>query len=90
MFVAVVCELSNDDHVRAIDILLKEYGFSEIMSRLYESVTLKEKFLSRLKRDIDRRTDSFDIVRIYQYPMEDTLIITTLRDKHWKRIVIKK
>ncbi len=90
MFVAVACELSNDDHLFAVDLLLKEYGFTEVMKNLYESVKLKEKVLSRLKRDLDRRTDAFDIIRIYQYPLEDTLVITTLRDKHWKRIVVRK
>ncbi len=89
MFVAISCELSNDDHILAIELLMKEYGFTEVMKNLYESVKLKETVLSRLKRDIDRRTDSFDIVRMYQYPLEGTLIITTLRDKHWKRTVIK-
>ncbi len=90
MFVAVACELSNDDHLFAVDLLLKEYGFTEVIKNLYESAKLKEKVLSRLKRDLDRRTDAFDIIRIYQYPLEDTLVITTLRDKHWKRIVVRK
>jgi len=90
MFVAVALELSNDDHIFAVDLLLKEYGFTEVIKNLYESVKLKENVLSRLKRDIDRRTDAFDIVRIYQYPLEDTLVITTLKDKHWKRIVVNK
>ncbi len=90
MFVAISCELSNDDHILAINILMKEYGFNEVMKNHYESAKLKEEVLSRLKRDIDRRTDSFDIVRIYQYPLEDTLVITSLMDKHWRRIVVKK
>ncbi len=90
MFVSICCELSNDDHAMAINLLMKEYGFTEVVKNLFESVKLKEEVLSRLKRDIDRRTDSFDIVRIYQYPLEDTLVITTLRDKHWKRTVVRK
>ncbi len=90
MFVAISCELANDDHVLAIQLLMKEYGFTEVVKNLFESVKLKEEVLSRLKRDIDRRTDSFDVVRMYQYPLEETLVITTLRDKHWKRTVVKK
>ncbi len=90
MFVAVALELSNDDHIFAVDLLLQEYGFTEVIKNHYESVKLKENVLSRLKRDIDRRTDAFDIVRIYQYPLEDTFVITTLKDKHWKRTVVNK
>ena len=90
MFVSISCELANDDHILAIQLLMKEYGFTEVVRNLFESAKLKEEVLSRLKRDIDRRTDSFDIIRIYQYPLEDTLVITTLRDKHWKRTVVKK
>lgn len=89
MFVSIICEISNDDHKIAVKHLLSEYGFKQIFENLYESMTIKEKELARLKRDIDRRTDSYDSVRIYQYPLEDGLVITTLRDKRWRRIVVK-
>ena len=49
-----------------------------------------EKELARLKRDIDRRTDAYDSVRIYQYPLDDVLVITTLRDKRWRRVIVKQ
>ena len=90
MFVSIVCEISNDDHKIAVKNLLIEYGFKQIFEILYESVTIKEKELARLKRDIDRRTDSYDSVRIYQYPLDDVLVITTLRDKRWRRVVVKQ
>jgi CRISPR-associated protein Cas2 len=90
MFVSIICEISNDDHKIAVENLLIEYGFKQIFEILYESVTIKEKELARLKRDIDRRTDSYDSVRIYQYPIDNVLVITTLRDKRWRRVVVKK
>ena len=89
MFVSIICEISNDDHMLAIKHLLIEYGFKQVFELLYESVTIKEKELTRLKRDIDRRTDSYDSVRMYQYPLDDVLVITTLRDKRWRRVVVK-
>ncbi len=88
MFVAVVCELADDDHKRDVYELLRQYGFKNVYRDLFESVTIKESILPRLKRDIDRRTDSYDRVRIYQYPLEDTLVITSLDGKRWRRTVL--
>ena len=90
MFVSVICEISNDDHKIAVKNLLMEYGFKQVFEILYESATIKEKELARLKRDIDRRTDAYDSVRIYQYPLDETLVITTLRDKRWRRVIVKR
>jgi len=42
-----------------------------------------------LKRDIDRLTDSYDAVRIYQYPLENTLQISTLKDKKWRKLIVR-
>ena len=90
MFVSVICEISNDDHKIAVKNLLMEYGFKQVFEILYESATIKEKELARLKRDIDRRTDAYDSVRIYQYPLDETLVITALREKRWRRFNIRK
>ncbi len=89
MFVSVVCEISNDDHKIAVKHLLFEYGFKPVFEMLYESTTIKERELARLKRDIDRRTDSYDSVRIYQYPIDGVLVITTLSNKRWRRLSLK-
>ena len=35
--------------------------------------------------DLDRATDSYDRVRFYQYPFDDTLVITDLETKKWRR-----
>lgn len=90
MFVSVNCEFSDDDHRKAIQELLKQYGFIEVISDLFESVKIIEKDLARLKRDIDRSTDYYDKIRIYQYPLNSTLVITSLENKRWRRIVMQQ
>lgn len=88
MFVAVATELSSDDQQIAVDNMLTQYGFKKIHERLYESVTITDQTLLRLKRDIDHITDYYDSVRFYQYPMDDVLVITHLQNKKWRRTVV--
>ena len=89
MFVAVVCEYSSDDHRETVGRLMRQYGFRQVYDCLFESMTIREQTLSRLKRDLDRATDSFGGFRFYQYPLEDTLTITNLSKKKWRRILLK-
>jgi CRISPR-associated protein Cas2 len=90
MFVAVACDFSNPDHKDAISDLLLQYGFKRVFGSLFESAAIDEPSLTRLKIDIDRGTDSYDTIRIYQYPMENTLVVTSLEKKKWvkSRIVV--
>ena len=89
MFVAVSFELTNEDSVEELENLLGLYGFSEQHKALWESTKIKEKYLSRLKRDIDRHTDYYDTVRLYQYPLEGYLVLTSLKYKRWTRVTVK-
>ena len=89
MFVAVACDIANDDHREEVYRLLQVYGLSKIQENLYESVSITENTLSRLKRDIDKTTDSYDSVRFYQFPLEGTLGITSLKRKQWRRTMFK-
>jgi len=89
VFVSVVVEPGSDGRLEEIDALLEQYGFKEIQKGLWESTSIMEKYLSRLKRDIDRKTDSYDKVRMYQYPLDNDLAITSLIQKRWKRILVK-
>ncbi len=89
MFVSVVCDIGSEDNQHAVFEVLKMYGFKEIMENVFESTKIKEDTLLRLKRDIDKNTDQYDKIRFYQYPMEETFIITFLARKRWKKIVIK-
>ena len=33
-------------------------------------------------------TDSYDSLRIYQYPLEDTLVVSSLKEKKWRKLVL--
>jgi len=90
MFVSVVCDFANDDHRVSVHDLLIQYGFKNIFSNVYETASLKEDHLLRLKRDIDRATDSYDKIRFYQFPMEETFVITFLSGKRWRKTIVKK
>jgi len=89
MFVAVACEFANDDHRKAGHDLLLQYGFRKVLKDAFESATVSESALQRLKRDLDRIADSYDSIRLYQYPVEDTLAITILKEKKWRRLIVK-
>ena len=45
--------------------------------------------LGRLKKDLDRVADSYDGIRLYQYPVDGTLAITILKEKKWRRLIVK-
>jgi CRISPR-associated protein Cas2 len=89
MFAAVCCDLASSEHIEKIGVLLSQYGFQKIQNDLYEHKAINEEYLTRLKKDIDRHTDYYDIIRIYQYPMENTLVITSLKQKKWRKLVVK-
>ena len=90
MFVAVNCEFSSDDHKSAVFSILKQYGFEKILGDVFESTTIGETTLNRLKREIDQVTDSYDIIRMYQFPFDGTFAITALKDKKWRRFKLRK
>ena len=69
--------------------LLTFHGFERMQRVCWESVTVNEKQLISLKREIDRVTDYYDVVRIYQYPVEGVLAISTLAKKKWRKPLIR-
>lgn len=90
MFVSIVLDLGNEDSEKAVQSLLFRYGFKQVQGNTFESTTIADKYLSRLKLDLDRATDFYDTVRFYQYPVDETLVITTLSEKRWRRLVVKE
>jgi CRISPR-associated protein Cas2 len=66
-----------------------QYGFRKVLKDAFESATLSETALNRLKKDLDRIADSDDSIRLYQYPVDGTLAITILKDKKWRRLIVK-
>ena len=89
MFVSVVLDLGNEDSQKAVTGLLFRYGFSQLQQNVFECTRLSEKHLARLKLDLDRATDFYDAIRFYQYPVDDTLVITSLTEKRWRRVVVR-
>ena len=88
MFVAVAYDLGSEDHQGRVHASLVEYGFKKVHEGLYESLTINDNGLLRLKRELDRLTDSYDSLRFYQYPMENTLVISELKEKKWRKTVV--
>jgi CRISPR-associated protein Cas2 len=89
MFVSVILDMSNTEHQEAAEKILKIFGFKEGGKNIFESLTIGDATLARLKRDLDKISDSYDVIYFYQFPMEETLVISSLNKKHWKRRIIK-
>jgi CRISPR-associated protein Cas2 len=89
MLVAIACDPGNEDHRQKIHNLLLQYGFSRLFAGLYESAAINPTQLIRLKRELDKHTDSYDSLRIYQYPLDNTLVITSLKEKKWRKLTVR-
>ena len=89
MFVSIAVDPGGEGRAKELTELLIQYGFDKIQRGLWESTVVSPETLNRLKRDLDRSTDSFDKIRIFQFPVDGTLVLTTLRDKKWRRLVAK-
>lgn len=89
MFVSVVLDPGEVDSAKALATLLSQYGFTKIQRACWEHTAMTEKKLTLLKKDIDRVTDYYDTVRLYQYPVEGMFAITELCKKKWKRCILK-
>ncbi|MCF7927628.1 MAG: CRISPR-associated protein Cas2 [Spirochaetales bacterium] len=89
MFVSVACDLSGEDTRKEVAHILLQYHFKPVLANVFESARIGEKSLLRLKRDLDKATDFYDIIRFYQYPVENTLVITELKKNKWARTLLK-
>lgn len=89
MLVAVSCDIASDEHRRVVYDLFAQYGLRRVHGSLFESAAVDSGSLTRLKRDVDRATDSYDKVRFYQYPMEGTLVISSLEEKKWRKLTVR-
>jgi CRISPR-associated protein Cas2 len=89
MFVSIALDPGSEGRAKELADLLGQYGFDKIQRGLWESAFVSPETLLRLKKDLDRTTDAFDRLRIFQFPVEGTLALTSLRDKKWRRMVAK-
>ncbi len=88
MYVSVIIDPGSIESGQALVNLLVHFGFEKRQKSCWENVRLAEVDLSSLKREIDRMTDYYDKVRIYQYPLEGSFVITELDKKNWKKTKI--
>ena len=89
MFVSVVLDPGGLDSSRALAALLSQYGFVRIQRACWENTAVSEKRLHTLKKEIDRITDYYDRVRMYQYPVNGLPAITELNKKKWSRCILR-
>jgi len=89
MFVSIAVDPGSEERAKELADLLMQYGFEKIQRGLWESSVISPETLSRVKRDLDRATDAFDRLRMFQFPVDGTLVLSTLKDKKWRRLVAK-
>jgi len=85
--VAIACDLGTAEHRQAVDRLLLQHGFKKVQEGLYESVSAAQRQLLQLKKELDQQTDSYDCLRFYQFPMEGTLVVSSLQAKRWRKLI---
>ncbi len=89
MFVSVILDPGGIDSARSLVNVLINNGFKKIQRACWESMSVSEADITTLKKEIDRVTDYYDTVRIYQFPVNNMFVITELKQKKWKRCQIK-
>ena len=89
MFVSIILDPGGEESAVHLAELLTFHGIERVQGACRESSTVNEKQLISLKREIDRVTDYYDVIRIYQYPVEDVLAISTLAKKKWRKLLIR-
>lgn len=89
MFVSIVLDPGSVDSARSMVNILAHTGFKKIQRACWENMSLSEADLASLKKEIDRVTDYYDNVRIYQFPVDGMFVITELKEKRWKRCQMK-
>jgi len=89
MFVSIALDAGSEERARELADLLGQYGFQRVQRGLWESSMVSPGTLDRLKRDLDRATDGFDKLRFFQFPMEGALVLSSLRDKKWRRTAVR-
>ncbi len=89
MFVSIVCDMGSEDSRAALYDLLPQYGFEKTQRACFESSQVSERQLLAVKRDIDKVTDYYDTIRMYQFPVEGTLAISVLKENKWRKVIVR-
>lgn len=89
MFVSVVLDPGGEDSARQLAEILVTWGFEKVQRACWESATISDTTLAKLKQEIDRVTDYYDSIRLYQFPVDGLMAITVLAKKKWKRVIVR-
>ena len=89
MFVSVVLDPGGCDTAQSLASVLTHYGFRKIQRACWESDEVGVMQLAHLKHEIDRVTNYYDTVRMYQYPVNGAFAVTELHRKKWRRCIFK-
>jgi CRISPR-associated protein Cas2 len=89
MFVSIALDAGSEERAKEIAALLTQYGFEKIQRGLWESAFISPQTLNQVKKDLDKTCDAFDRLRLFQFPVDGTLVLTTLKDKKWRRLVAR-
>ncbi|OJF76160.1 MAG: CRISPR-associated protein Cas2 [Treponema sp. CETP13] len=89
MFVSVILDPGSVESSRSLVAILMQYDFKKVQRACWEHTAITEKKLHTLKKDIDRVTDYYDTIRMYQYPVQGLMAVTELEKKRWKRCVLR-
>jgi CRISPR-associated protein Cas2 len=89
MFVSIALDPGSEERARELADLLGQYGFEKIQRGLWDSAFISPDTLIRLKKDLDRATDAFDRLRLFQFPVDGGLVLSSLKDKKWRRMAAK-
>lgn len=88
MFVSVILDPSTTETAKSLASILAYFRFKKVQRACWENAFFRSDSLIDLKREIDKVTDYYDVVRIYQYPINKGLCITELRQKKWRRCIL--
>lgn len=89
MFISVVLDPGSIDSSRALSMVLTHFGFKKVQRAVWESTVINSGRILQLKREMDRVTDYYDKIRMYQFPVDGLFEITFLSQKKWRRCLIK-
>lgn len=87
MFVSFVLDPGDIETSKAIVSILLKFDFKKVQRACYENLEISESQLSIVKNEIDKVTNYYDTIRIYQFPVNGNFSVTELREKKWKRAV---
>lgn len=89
MFVSVALDPGSEERARELSDLLLRYGFEKVQRGVWESARIAQASLDRLKSDLDRTTDAYDRLRIYQYAADGDFVVSFMKEKKWRRLAAR-